>query len=58
MEHHVDRVSDMLYKLAVSIEKQNLIASGEYDDCYEEYVEKVAEENVAEENVQKKHGRL
>ena len=28
IEHHVDRVSDMLFKLAVSIEKQNLIASG------------------------------
>ena len=26
---HTDRVADMLYKLAVSVEKQNLIASGE-----------------------------
>ena len=53
IEHHVDRVSDMLFKLAVSIEKQNLIASGEYDDYYEEYIEQVAIENV-----QKRHGRL
>ena len=52
-EHHVDRVSDMLFKLAVSIEKQNLIASGEYDDYYESYIEEVAIENV-----QKRHGRL
>ena len=36
---HTDRVSDMLFKLAVSIEKQNLIASGEYDDYYESYIE-------------------
>ena len=43
----------MLYKLSVSIEKQNLIASGEYDDYYESYIEEVAEENV-----QKRHGRL
>ena len=50
---HADRMVDMLYKLAVSIEKQNLIASGEYDDCYEEYIEQIAIENV-----QKRHGRL
>lgn len=53
IEHHVDRVSDMLFKLAVSVEKQNLIASGEYDDYYESYIEEVATENV-----QKRHGRL
>ena len=53
IEHHVDRVSDMLFKLAVSIEKQNLIASGEYDDYYESYIEEVAIENVM-----KRHGRL
>ena len=50
---HTDRIVDMLYKLAVSIEKQNLLASGEYDDYYESYIEEVAEENV-----QKRHGRL
>ena len=50
---HTDKVSDMLFKLAVSIEKQNFIASGEYDDYYEEYIEQVAIENV-----QKRHGRL
>ena len=50
---HTDRVTDMLFKLAVSIEKQNLINSGEYDDYYEEYIEEVATENV-----QKRHGRL
>ena len=53
IEHHMDRVSDMLFKLAVSIEKQNLIASGEFDDYYEEYIEEVAIENV-----KKRHGRL
>lgn len=53
IEHHVDRVSDMLFKLAVSIEKQNLIASGKYDDYYEEYIEQVAIENVM-----KRHGRM
>ena len=51
--YHTDRIVDMLYKLAVSIEKQNLIASGEYDDYYESYIEELAEENV-----QKRHGRL
>ena len=50
---HINRIVDMLYKLSVSIEKQNLIASGEYDDYYESYIEEVAEENV-----QKRHGRL
>lgn len=53
IERHSDRLVDMLFKLAVSIEKQNLIAGGEYDDYYESYIE-----NVAEENVQKRHGRL
>ena len=53
IEHHVDRVSDMLFKLAVSIEKQNLIASGEYDDYYEEYIEEIAAEKVM-----KRHGKL
>lgn len=50
---HTDRVSDILFKLAVSIEKHSLIYSGEYDDYYEEYIEEVARENV-----QKRHGRL
>ena len=51
---HADRISDdMLFKLAVSIEKQSLIYSGEYDDYYEEYIEEVARENV-----QKRHGKL
>ena len=53
IERHSDRLVDMIFKLAVSIEKQNLIAGGEYDDYYESYIEKVAEENV-----QKRHGRL
>lgn len=43
IEHHVDRVSDILCKLAVSIEKQNLIVGGEYDDCHKSYIEEVAE---------------
>ena len=50
---HTDRVVDMLYKLAVSIEKQNLIASGEYGDYYESYIEELAEEIV-----KKRHGKL
>lgn len=53
IERHSDRLVDMLFKLAVSIEKQSLIAGGEYDDYYESYIEKVAEENV-----KKRHGRL
>ena len=53
IERHSDRLVDMLFKLAVSIEKQNLIAGGEYDEYYESYVEKIATENV-----QKRHGRL
>lgn len=53
IERHSDRLVDMLFKLAVSIEKQNLIAGGEYNDCYESYIEEVATENV-----QKRHGRL
>ena len=53
IERHSDRLVDMLFKLAVSIEKQSLIAGGEYDDYYESYIEKVAEENV-----KRRHGRL
>lgn len=53
IERHSDRLFDMLFKLAVSIEKQNLIAGGEYSDCYESYIEEVAEENV-----KRRHGRL
>lgn len=53
IERHSDRLVDMLFKLAVSIEKQNLIAGGEYNDCYESYIEKVVEENV-----KRRHGRL
>lgn len=50
---HIDRIVDMFYKLAVSIEKQNLISTGEYDNYYESYIEEIAEENV-----KKRHGRL
>ena len=50
---HTGRVVGMRFKLAVSMEKQNLIASGEYDDYYEEHIEQVAIENVM-----KRHGRL
>ena len=52
-EQYWNALVDMLFKLAVSIEKQNLINSSEYDDYYEEYIEEVATENV-----QKRHGRL
>ena len=50
---HTDKVSDMLFKFAVSIEKQNLISTGEYDDYYESYIEELAEENI-----KKRHGKL
>lgn len=50
---HTDKIVDMLLKLAVSIEKQNLINSGEYGGCHEDYTE-----DVAIENVQKRHGKL
>ena len=50
---HTDRVVDMLFKFAVSIEKQNLISTGEYDDYYESYIEELAEENI-----KKRHGKL
>ncbi len=39
IERHADRISDMLFKLAVSIEKQNLINTGEYDGYNESYIE-------------------
>ena len=41
----------MLFKMAVSVEKQNLL--NVYPDDDEEYLE-----DVAIENVQKRHGRL
>lgn len=43
-EIHADRISDMLFKMAVSIEKQNLLNA--YPDDDEEYLEEVAIENV------------
>ena len=43
-EHHADRISDMLFKMAVSIEKQSLLNS--YPDDDEEYLEEIAIENV------------
>ena len=49
-EIHADRISDMLFKMAVSIEKQNLLNA--YPD------DKESLEEVAIENVQKRHGRL
>lgn len=48
-----DKLKQIYDKLAISIERQNLISSGKYDDYYEEYIEEVATENV-----QKRHGRL
>ena len=53
IERHADRISDMLFKLAVSIEKQNLINTGEYRTWDQESIEELAIENV-----QKRHGRL
>ena len=43
-EYHTDRISDMLFKMAVSIEKQSLLNS--YPDDDEEYLEEIAIENV------------
>ena len=50
-EIHADRISDMLFKMAVSLEKQSLLDS--YPDDNEEYLEEIAIENV-----KKRHGRL
>ena len=50
---HTDKVSDMLFKFAVSIEKQTMIMSGAYTEYYMEDIEEMAIENV-----KKRHGRL
>ena len=50
---HTDRVADMLFKFAVSIEKQTMIMSGAYTEYYMEDIEEMAIENVM-----KRHGRL
>lgn len=50
-EYHADRISDMLFKMAVSIEKQSLLNA--YPDDDEDYLEKIAIENV-----QKRHGEM
>ena len=50
-EFHADRISDMLFKMAVGLEKQSLL--NVYPDDDEEYLEEIAIENV-----QKRHGRL
>ena len=53
IERHVDRTSDMLFKLAVSIEKQTMINSGAYVEYYMEDIEEMAIENI-----KKRHGRI
>ncbi len=50
---HTDRVVDMLFKFAVSVEKQTMIISGAYTQYYMEDIEKMAIENV-----KKRHGTL
>ena len=50
---HTDRIVDMLFKFAVSIEKQTMIMSGAYTQYYMEDIEEMAIENV-----KKRHGRL
>ena len=50
---HTDKVSDMLFKFAVSIEKQTMIMSGAYTEYYMEDIEEMAIENV-----KKRHGKL
>lgn len=51
VELQADRIADMLFKMAVSIEKQNFMLH--YPNYDEEYIEEIAIENV-----QKRHGRL
>ena len=43
-EYHTDRISDMLFKMAVSIEKRSLLNT--YPDDDEDYLEEIAIENV------------
>ena len=50
-EIHADRISDMLFKMAVGFEKQNLLNA--YPDDDEDYLEEIAIENVL-----KRHGKL
>ncbi|MBR0277928.1 MAG: hypothetical protein IJQ50_05670 [Clostridia bacterium] len=50
-EYHTDRISNMLFKMAVSIEKQSLLNA--YPDDDEDYLEEIAIENV-----QKRYGKL
>lgn len=50
---HIDRIVDMLFKFAVSIEKQTLIQSGAYTNYYMDEIE-----DMAIENVKKRHGKL
>lgn len=50
---HIDRIVDMLFKFAVSIEKRTMIQSGAYTQYYMEDIEAMAIENV-----KKRHGKL
>ena len=43
-EYHTDRISDMLFKMAVGFERQNLLNA--YPECDEDYLEEIAIENV------------
>lgn len=51
VELQADRISDILYKMAVGLEKQNLIQY--YTNSDENYIEEIAIENV-----QKRHGNI
>ena len=50
---HTDRVAYMLFKFAVSIEKQTMIMSGAYTEYYMEDIEEMAIGNV-----KKRHEKL
>ena len=43
-EYHTDRISNIMFKMAVSLEKQSLLNAYPEDD--EEYLEEIAIENV------------
>ena len=52
VSNHTDRISDMIFKYAVAVEKETLVENYG-DDYYEDYLE-----GVAIDNVKKRIGRL
>lgn len=45
VSNHTDRLSDMIFKYAVAVEKETLVENYG-DDYYEDYLEEVAIDNV------------